>query len=182
MRPLYVPVLLPEDAPAPRFTPRRVPTTALPARRARPRPLLNWRAVAAAMAVGVLLVSGVLAWLVTHPSARKAPEPVVTQADPVPDESARDPQEGGCGPALDERPVVARAPTEVLVPVQTLVPAGEPAQPAPEADPPRPAGVTCGTSVEFVSNPVDAAAQARREKKLLFVLHVSGNFEDPQFT
>jgi hypothetical protein len=43
---------------------------------------------------------------------------------------------------------------------------------------------TCGfgTSVEFVDSPSDAAKQAKKEGKLVFVLHVSGNFEDPRFT
>ena len=39
-----------------------------------------------------------------------------------------------------------------------------------------------GTSVEFLDTPAEAAKQARKEAKLVFVLHVSGNFEDPRFT
>ena len=39
-----------------------------------------------------------------------------------------------------------------------------------------------GTSVEFLDTPAEAAKQARKEGKLVFVLHVSGNFEDPRFT
>jgi hypothetical protein len=39
-----------------------------------------------------------------------------------------------------------------------------------------------GTRVEFVATPSEAAALARKEQKLVFVLHVSGNFEDPRFT
>jgi hypothetical protein len=39
-----------------------------------------------------------------------------------------------------------------------------------------------GTSVKFVSTPSEAARQAKREEKLVFVLHVSGHFEDPTFT
>ena len=39
-----------------------------------------------------------------------------------------------------------------------------------------------GTSVEFVRSPSDAARQAKKEEKLVFVLHVSGHFEDPRFT
>jgi len=39
-----------------------------------------------------------------------------------------------------------------------------------------------GTSVEFVDTPSAAAARAKKEEKLVFVLHVSGNFEDPRFT
>jgi hypothetical protein len=39
-----------------------------------------------------------------------------------------------------------------------------------------------GTAVEFVDTPVEAARLAAKEKKLVFVLHVSGYFEDPNFT
>jgi hypothetical protein len=39
-----------------------------------------------------------------------------------------------------------------------------------------------GTRVNFVSNPSEAARQAKVEEKLVFVLHVSGHFEDPTFT
>jgi len=48
-----------------------------------------------------------------------------------------------------------------------------------------PVGGTCGqfgTSVEFVSTPSEAARRAKKEEKLVFVLHVSGHFEDPKFT
>jgi hypothetical protein len=41
---------------------------------------------------------------------------------------------------------------------------------------------SCGTSVEFVDTPKEAAALAKKEQKLVFVLHVSGHFEDPRFT
>jgi hypothetical protein len=39
-----------------------------------------------------------------------------------------------------------------------------------------------GTQVEFVSTPKEAAEQARKEQKLVFVLHLSGIFEDPTLT
>ncbi len=39
-----------------------------------------------------------------------------------------------------------------------------------------------GTTVEFVSSPVAAAKLATKQKKLVLVLHVSGHFEDPNFT
>ncbi len=39
-----------------------------------------------------------------------------------------------------------------------------------------------GTAVEFVDTPKEAAEQAKKEQKLVFVLHVSGHFEDPRFT
>jgi hypothetical protein len=44
---------------------------------------------------------------------------------------------------------------------------------------------TCGsygTTVDFVDSPKAAAQQAAKEGKLVLVLHVSGNFEDPRFT
>ena len=44
---------------------------------------------------------------------------------------------------------------------------------------------TCGdygTSVHFEKTPSDAARKALKEEKLVCVLHVSGDFEDPDFT
>jgi hypothetical protein len=46
-------------------------------------------------------------------------------------------------------------------------------------------GESCGnfgTSVHFVATPSVAAKQALKEEKLVFVLHVSGLFEDPTLT
>jgi hypothetical protein len=40
----------------------------------------------------------------------------------------------------------------------------------------------CGTKVPFQSSPPAACKKAKAESKLVFILHVSGNFEDPQFT
>ena len=39
-----------------------------------------------------------------------------------------------------------------------------------------------GTSVHFYATPSEAARQALKEQKLVFVLHVSGLFEDSEFT
>ena len=39
-----------------------------------------------------------------------------------------------------------------------------------------------GTSVHFEDTPAAAAKQAKKDEKLVMVLHVSGHFEDPQFT
>ena len=44
---------------------------------------------------------------------------------------------------------------------------------------------TCGshgTTIDFVDTPSEAAKQAKKAGKLVFVLHVSGHFEDPRFT
>jgi hypothetical protein len=50
---------------------------------------------------------------------------------------------------------------------------------------PKKAEGTCGgygTAVDFVGAPSEAARKAAKEEKLVFVLHVSGHFEDPRFT
>jgi hypothetical protein len=39
-----------------------------------------------------------------------------------------------------------------------------------------------GTRIRFVDTPKQAAALARKSEKLVFVLHVSGHFEDPGLT
>lgn len=46
------------------------------------------------------------------------------------------------------------------------------------------AGEACGygTKVHFQDTPKEAAALAKKLEKLVFVLHVSGHFEDPGLT
>jgi len=39
-----------------------------------------------------------------------------------------------------------------------------------------------GTRVTFLDTPKEAAELAIKQEKLVFVLHVSGNFEDPRET
>jgi hypothetical protein len=51
----------------------------------------------------------------------------------------------------------------------------------PMAGDPEPPGCH-GTAVNFVDTPSEAAKQAKKEEKLVFVLHVSGQFEDPSIT
>ena len=41
---------------------------------------------------------------------------------------------------------------------------------------------TYGTRVEFEKSPSDAAKRAAKEEKLVMVLHLSGIFENPDFT
>lgn len=44
-------------------------------------------------------------------------------------------------------------------------------------------GGSChGTSFEFVESPSEAARLAKKQQKLVFVLHVSGEFEDSGLT
>ena len=47
------------------------------------------------------------------------------------------------------------------------------------------AAASCQSSdsvLEFARDPMEAARLAREEHKLMFVLHVSGNFEESKFT
>ena len=39
-----------------------------------------------------------------------------------------------------------------------------------------------GTKIDFVGTPKEAAALAKKQEKLVLVLHVSGHFEDPGLT
>ncbi len=39
-----------------------------------------------------------------------------------------------------------------------------------------------GTQITFVKDPPEAFQRAREEKKLVFLIHLSGNFEDKEFT
>ena len=43
---------------------------------------------------------------------------------------------------------------------------------------------TCGygTKIDFMDNPKEAAALAKKQEKLVMILHVSGHFEDPGLT
>lgn len=46
----------------------------------------------------------------------------------------------------------------------------------------KPACSNHGTTIDFLDTPAEAAKEAKKQEKLVFVLHVSGNFEDPRFT
>jgi len=47
--------------------------------------------------------------------------------------------------------------------------------------PPAPGCGKHGTTIDFVDTPSEAAKLAKKEGKLVFVLHVSGHMEDPRF-
>jgi hypothetical protein len=76
----------------------------------------------------------------------------------------------------------------VILAAAALKPRNTPASPkasgpaAPEAQLSAVARQLHGTSVAFVSTPAEAARLAGRDGKLFFLLHVSGHFEDPDFT
>ena len=71
----------------------------------------------------------------------------------------------GLGLLYGSEPVKGAPPTSALVPAE-----GE---------------KTCGsygTQIDFLTSPAEAAKLAKKEGKLVFILHVSGNFEDSKFT
>jgi hypothetical protein len=83
---------------------------------------------------------------------------------------------------LSDAVVSAAVSIPALVPSPWAAPqAAPPEPPAPPLPARRPVAM-CGTSVEFISNPTLAGKYAAQDDRLLFVLHVSGDFEDPGFT
>lgn len=89
---------------------------------------------------------------------------------------------------IEPRPVVkvnATIPEPEVEPALANVPMPEP-QPEPviPADPVKPAAcaTNLGTTIAFVADPVEAFQKAKKEKKLVFMIHLSGNFEDKEFT
>ncbi len=51
-----------------------------------------------------------------------------------------------------------------------------------DADKPAASCSRHNTQVDFFDTPSEAATQAKKDGKLVFVLHISGYFEDPKFT
>ena len=62
---------------------------------------------------------------------------------------------------------------------EELMPASTVRYPLSQTCSPQP---THGTAVNFVATPADAANEARKNNKLTLLLHISGNFEDAEFT
>jgi hypothetical protein len=93
--------------------------------------------------------------------------------------------------------VDVKLPPQVVAPPQEVAPPQVVAQP-PEVAAPQQHADACaatdqaapvcqvdhhyGTSIDFVDSPTAAAEQALKDGKLLFVLHVAGNFEKDAFT
>ncbi|HEY7157864.1 MAG TPA: hypothetical protein VH575_28155 [Gemmataceae bacterium] len=154
-------------------------------------PLVNISAIVAAATVSFAVVVGVLAWIAMHPGKppRQA-EPALTLAVlPAPPAVVAEPP----APPLVPIPAVHRPnradvlvnhiPRDEGVPPLLPPPTSEArcTKPPPVAEAP-PTGETYGTQVLFLNNPAVAEETAMREKKLLFVMHISGNFEDSCFT
>jgi hypothetical protein len=150
---------------------------------ARPQPLLHWPAIYVASGAALLLAAGFVVALALSTPARSTDGPkAVAQApsEPILDEDRPQPSTPPPVPSEPKQQPVEKekappAPRIVQAPVKVE-------QPKTLEERVRPPTSLLGTTVEFVDNPVAAARTAAREDKLLYVLHVSGNFEDPDFT
>lgn len=164
-------------------------------------PLLYWPAVAAAGVFGLVFVTGLTgaALALSKPSAPKKekPPPALVAVTPASSLAVKEPEPtppSEPAPVIDvslPEPAPARLESgieQIVAHAAISVPTAVPNPWAPVTATDSPAAViknptmTCGTSVEFVSNPTLADRQARQEHKLVFLLHVSGDFEDPGFT
>jgi hypothetical protein len=143
--------------------------------------LVNWPVVLGVGAfvwfwlVGAILVG----WLASSPAGNEASAaPVAAVVAEPPKIAAAPVVQATKEPELLGPPVPAKPAEEVVV-VQ-VVPA-----PAPVVEKPAPVKEEVGkygTAIDFVDDPIEAADQAMRNRKILFVLHVSGDFEDPGCT
>jgi hypothetical protein len=183
-----------------------------PRRRKRPARSADWTpllGMAAAAFVGFAVIAWCLGRPKGQPPAQLAQAPISTvqarqepaRVEPARVEPARAPQPPA--PAAPE----ATAPLDVLAPAKAVeaaaaaaVPVVQAAPPAPPPAPPAPAEpdvriaakpeacAACakagahGTSLTFAESPTEAAKQALKENKIMFVVHISGNFEDDKFT
>jgi hypothetical protein len=145
--------------------------------------VIDWRLVAAcglpiwAFALGLILSPRPAR--VVHAAPPENPPPVVV---PVPAAEIAE--------APMPREIVVREAEAQVVSVPLVVPVPVPGEPVAAAEFRLPASEllpadrckTFDTKVRFHPTMADAADEARKSKKLLLVLHLSGDFDDPGFT
>jgi hypothetical protein len=158
--------------------------------------LIDWRVVAAAGLPVWAVVIGFVAWdkvqhrsrPATHAVVVSLPTPAATVPVALPTSAPAADQEAE---SPDSRVIVV--PYPVTRPVKAVRPArevpfwlrddsGEPLALEPESANPDAGCQSHGTAVKFVKSPTEAMGRARREDKLVCVLHLSGNLEDDGFT
>jgi hypothetical protein len=160
--------------------------------------LVNFSAVIAATTVSFVVLAGVITWIATHPGKathQTEPAPILAVLTPPSGTVVMPPAPPPAVPLVTmpavyrphrEDALINHIPQDDEVPPPLPPPAPEPksvkAPPAADAPPAQPAGEMYGTQVLFLNNPAVAEETAQREKKLLFVMHISGNFEDSCFT
>jgi hypothetical protein len=165
-----------------------------------PKPLsLHWPAILVSASLSLALVIGVVAWIVAHPNKPMLPAEAMSLADAAPavETPAVPPAPAQPTPVIEAKLVFHRPPQrEGTVNNLALVEEEPPPLPPPTAPQPKhhpapavveaasaqPAGETYGTQVLFLNDLEMAGDQARHDHKLLFVMHISGNFEESCFT
>ena len=138
--------------------------------------VVDWRLVAA---VGLPVWAFLFGLMI---SPRPAPEvvagPIATPVEEIPMPRAI--------VVRESEPVVVTVPIAVPVPGESVVvvePAAPPAFQLPDTEVlPADKCQQFGTKIRFHAGPVEAATAAKAAKKMMLVLHISGNFEDPGFT
>jgi hypothetical protein len=161
--------------------------------------LIDWRFVAT---IGLPVWAFLIGAVVMHRTAPAAPAPAgptTTAAVPAPPPPAPLTPAPAPVPAGEPNPgpreVIVRTEFQtvpVILPVPTpaapvdVLPAA-PAAPAAFSLPPSEVGPgdrcnTFDTKIRFHPDLPSAAAEAKSSKKMLLVLHISGNFDDPGFT
>jgi hypothetical protein len=150
------------------------PRKVRPKRAADKPPMVKlWGPIVAAV-VAILLPMFVFGWILASSTSPEQPaEPMFAAALPgqvvIPDQLVQWKADAAVPAIKEERHIGLEA---IDAPV-----AAAPVPKEPIAD-----RETFGTEVEFARNSVEAARMARGERKLVFLLHVSGNFEESQFT
>ena len=96
------------------------------------------------------------------------PEPVRIEPKPEPPLDLQQPLDP---PTLEPTVANVPAPAPLPEPPSTVVPAKAPV-----------AAVKLGTQINFVADPPEAFKRAREQNKLVLMIHLSGNFEEKEFT
>jgi hypothetical protein len=184
----------PAIAPPARATASPVAHPCVPVTRPTKQPVLNWPLVVCATALTFFVLAGlaITAWSVIASAkdsppapAQRQPQPAVAKLKTLPGKTAKVLRDS-TDPSLPEELTAPTAPSQAPLswtgrePELQLDSAAKPTTADPT--PAKPSCESYGTSVQFVSNQSAAARQALHDNKLLFVLHVSGNFEDSKFT
>jgi hypothetical protein len=153
-----------------------VPTPVLPAR-------WVWPAVVAVAFVPFVLTAVGLATVALRPTPRPVVETtalLVTDLPIVPEPSPSISVDEVVPDPIPVEPGEARPPLKGMRPL-----ASEEVTPTPEPVPVPTTPAKCerfGTAIDFVRSPALAFPLAAREQKLVMVLHLAGNFDDPGFT
>jgi len=197
-------VLPPRRRPAAPATKPAVSPAAAP-----PPRLVNWRLVAGVGLTAWLLVLGLAAacWALVRPNEPTSAEPVVQalpaapQTPPPPAPPVPEVKEEAPKPTPDLPSTVKPSADLPETAVKTAVPEGPPERDPrlppelieekaadlpkpfdPEAAPRLKKPLTCGTSITFCDDPDAAFQQGKADRKMVFIIHVAGNFEDSGFT